>query len=132
MPGETIRNCVGRYSGATLDDEELGREDLVPENNKNKEGACRRWLRKICPCCCRKASKEPDAIDGIELTVGPDDHKEKLPAEPHETNGEVVNAVLQRWSSCIPRNTTFSHPLSHCFRKSFIGAGYRPHQVQKR
>lgn len=94
MPGETIRNYVGRYTGATLLNEEPVREDLVPENNKNKEGAYRRWFRKICPCCCRKASKEPDDLDGIDHNVAPDNHGEKLQAEPHETNGEVLNATV--------------------------------------
>lgn len=93
MPGESIRNRVGRWPGVTLWDDEPMKVDLVPENNKEKEeGTCQRWFHKICPCCYRLANNEPDDT-GTEITVGLEDHSEKPPAETTETNGEVLNAV---------------------------------------
>ncbi|MCJ8742011.1 hypothetical protein PDJAM_G00077360 [Pangasius djambal] len=90
MPGETIRTRLGRWPDVTLFDEEPMSVDLVPEKNKEKEkGVCRRWFRKICPCCCRQASDEPDDA-GTELTVGPEDHGGKPPAETPETNENLL------------------------------------------
>lgn len=138
MPGETVRNCVGRSSGATLGDKEPAKVELVPgKNAKKEEGTCQRWFRKICPCCIRNANRETDGT-GIKPIVGPEDHREKLPAEDHETDGKVLNAM-----QFIPLNTTLCHLFSHTnntlfhsvslfSRKSVISACYRPHQVQKR
>ncbi|MCI4387790.1 hypothetical protein PGIGA_G00078190 [Pangasianodon gigas] len=91
MPGETIRTRLGRWPDVTLFDEESMNVDLVPEKNKEKEeGVCRRWFRKICPCCCRQTGDEPDDA-GTELTVEPEDHGEKLPAETPETNENLLS-----------------------------------------
>lgn len=117
MPGESIRNCVGRYSGATLSDGEPMKVELVPEKNEMKEGTCRRWFRRICPCCCRKASEGTDDVVGIVLTEEPDGHRDKPTAE----TGEALNAVHPgRWGfvctylliplydSCWPRSFSLS------------------------
>lgn len=107
MPEETPRNRVGRFAGATLRDEQPEKVKLEPEKNEEeKEGLCRRWFRKMCPCCCRKATNKPGDA-GIELTVEPDGQKEKLTTETNETNGEVLNAVHQGGDE-IPLNTTYS------------------------
>lgn len=103
MPGETMRNRVGRWPDVTLYDEESMNVDLVPEKNtENEEGKCRRWFRKICPCCCRQARKEPEDT-GIELNVGKEENGKKPPEETPETNGEVLN-VVQHGRCSLYRN----------------------------
>ncbi|XP_042338968.1 protein-glutamine gamma-glutamyltransferase K-like [Plectropomus leopardus] len=83
MPVETLsirnRSAVGRFPSVTLgfgEDTEEEKEE-PEENNAEKENACRRWLRKVCPCCCPKPNDdditdtlmtgidEPEKEDGI-------------------------------------------------------------------
>lgn len=96
MPGETSNNRVGRYPNVTMWYEEPEKEeDPVPENNtEKKEGLCRWWFRKICPCCLRPAQKE-----SVELTGMPDNPGGNHPEEPPQINGKALNAVdHRRWN----------------------------------
>lgn len=75
MPG-TARNAsgVGRFPGVTFSNGNAAPEEAkVMIENEQEEGGCRRWLRRVCPCCCRKKSSsyevsagESNAIDGKE------------------------------------------------------------------
>ncbi|MEQ2194560.1 hypothetical protein XENOCAPTIV_030860, partial [Xenoophorus captivus] len=75
MPGErlTIRKPseVGRFPGAAAPT----RVELTIQSEggkKQEEGACRRWFRKICPCCCkRQNSASYDVTDKVEFTKPP-------------------------------------------------------------
>ncbi|KAF5893499.1 protein-glutamine gamma-glutamyltransferase K-like, partial [Clarias magur] len=90
MPGENLRNRVGRQPGVTLSDEESMKDVPVQETNQNKgDVGCRWWFHKICPCCCRQASKEPEAI-ALEHSAEPDDYGKKPPAETVETNENLL------------------------------------------
>ncbi|GAA6108530.1 protein-glutamine gamma-glutamyltransferase K-like, partial [Tachysurus ichikawai] len=88
MPGETSNNRVGRYPNVTMWYEEPEKEeDPVPENNtEKKEGLCRWWFRKICPCCLRPAQKE-----SVELTGMPDNPGGNHPEEPPQINENLLS-----------------------------------------
>ena len=86
MPVETRsirdRSAVGRFPAVTLgfgDDTEEEKEE-PEENDGKKENGCRRWLRKVCPCCCRQPNDD-EVTD--TLVTGIDD-----PEKGEETNGE--------------------------------------------
>ncbi|KAL2097062.1 hypothetical protein ACEWY4_006269 [Coilia grayii] len=76
MPG-TARNAsgVGRFPGVTFSDEDATPEKEVVGKEKDvEEGGCRRFFRRICPCCCRPKGSSYDitpatgngTVDGIE------------------------------------------------------------------
>ncbi|XP_017573407.1 protein-glutamine gamma-glutamyltransferase K-like [Pygocentrus nattereri] len=80
MPAEVrSRSMVGRFPDVTLRWDEPEEEE---ETGSKQEGACKRWFRKICPCCCRKASDEHDGTDAV--VTGTDDGGEKPPTAGHE------------------------------------------------
>ncbi|XP_051944714.1 protein-glutamine gamma-glutamyltransferase K isoform X1 [Hippocampus zosterae] len=75
MPGErlTVRRIsdVGRFPGAAPPTRvELS---IHKEGEKTTEDtACRRWFRKMCPCCCkRQNSNTYDVTDKVELVNPP-------------------------------------------------------------
>ncbi|KAM6963026.1 protein-glutamine gamma-glutamyltransferase K-like [Aplochiton taeniatus] len=75
MPVESrsIRNrsAVGRFPSVSLVwDSETGDEKEFLQDQPD-EGACRRWLRKICPCCCPKKSGPGPNTDTV--IIGTDD-----------------------------------------------------------
>lgn len=75
MPGErlTVRDLseVGRFPGAappTRVELTIHKED----EKKQEVGGCRRWLRKICPCCCKRQNSNCyDVTDKVELVKPP-------------------------------------------------------------
>lgn len=70
--GETIRDrsAVGRFPSVTLGIlGETAEEEAEPEESETQT-ACRRWLRKLCPCC------QPKAEDDSEDTLVPANDKE--------------------------------------------------------
>lgn len=89
MPGErlTVRNSleVGRFPGAAPPT----KVELIIQNEEDKkaeEGCCRRWLRNICPCCCRRqTSTSYDFTDKVEFVKPPAPEPDKPPSE----NGEA-------------------------------------------
>uniref|UniRef100_A0A8C9YEU0 Protein-glutamine gamma-glutamyltransferase K n=1 Tax=Sander lucioperca TaxID=283035 RepID=A0A8C9YEU0_SANLU len=75
---------VGRFPAVTLGfGEDTEEEKEVPEeSNSVKENACRRWLRKVCPCCCPKPNE--DDITNT-LVTGTDDKEDGKNGEKPET-----------------------------------------------
>lgn len=94
MPGErlTVRSSeVGRFPGAAAPTRvELS---IHKEGEKKpEEGACRRWFRKMCPCCCkRQNSNSLDVTDRVELVKlpAPDPTPELDIPKPKPENGEA-------------------------------------------
>lgn len=85
--GETIRDrsAVGRFPSVTLEilDEAAGKE--AEDEDGETQTACRRWLRKLCPCCQPKA--EDDSEDAL---VPANDQEDEGTAEGPETgDGEL-------------------------------------------
>lgn len=54
---------VGRFPSVTLGWGQDEPEKEEPEEENTEEGACRQWLRKICPCCCQRLSDDDDITD---------------------------------------------------------------------
>lgn len=81
MPGETIRDrsAVGRFPSVTLgilNDAEG--EKAEPEESET-QNACRRWLRKFCPCCQPKP--DDDSEDALVAANDGDDKEGEATAE---------------------------------------------------
>lgn len=90
MPGErlTLRSTseIGRFPGAAPPT----RVELTiqkAEEKKQEEGGCRRWFRKICPCCCkRQTSTSYDVTETIEYAKEPATPE---PIKPNPENGDT-------------------------------------------
>ncbi|XP_028443690.1 protein-glutamine gamma-glutamyltransferase K isoform X1 [Perca flavescens] len=84
---------VGRFPGVTLGFGEDTEEDKeVPEeSNSVKENACRRWLRKVCPCCCPKPNE--DDITNT-LVTGADDKEDGTNGEKPETGDRQLDELI--------------------------------------
>lgn len=94
MPGErlTVRenSDVGRFPGAAPPT----RVELTIHKEgepKKEEGGCRRWFRKMCPCCCkRQNSNSYDVTDRVELVKPPVAAPVTAPEpKPKVENGEA-------------------------------------------
>ncbi|XP_047225173.1 protein-glutamine gamma-glutamyltransferase K [Girardinichthys multiradiatus] len=107
MPGErlTIRNPseVGRFPGAAAPT----KVELTIQSEggkKQEEGACRRWFRKICPCCCKhQNSASYDVTDKVEFTKPPAPAVVSTP-EPDKSkpeNGEMKETEEVKLSVCM-------------------------------
>ncbi|KAF1386119.1 hypothetical protein PFLUV_G00114850 [Perca fluviatilis] len=84
---------VGRFPAVTLGfGEDTEEEKEVPEeSNSVKENACRRWLRKVCPCCCPKPND--DDITNT-LVTGADDKEDGTNGEKPETGDRQLDELL--------------------------------------
>lgn len=94
MPGErlTVRGTseIGRFPGAAPPT----RVELTIHKDgetKQEEGACRRWFRKMCPCCCkRQNSASYDVTDKVEVSKTPTPPPPALElTKPKPENGEA-------------------------------------------
>lgn len=98
MPGErlTVRDGsdVGRFHGYARNTSGPAEDKEV--ESKQEEGACRRWFRKICPCCCRHQT----TYDVTDTMVTDDDVKPPLPTpdpqppQPHTGDNELKDVKL--------------------------------------
>ncbi|XP_022603850.1 protein-glutamine gamma-glutamyltransferase K-like [Seriola dumerili] len=93
MPSErmTVRGTseIGRFPGAAPPT----RVELTvykEGEKKHEEGGCRRWLRRMCPCCCkRQNSSSYDVTDKVEMVKPPTPNLTPEPAKPKPENGEA-------------------------------------------
>lgn len=82
---------VGRFPGAAPPT----RVELTihKEGEKKQEvGGCHRWLRKICPCCCKRQNGNTyDVTDKVEFVKPPTPAPSTTPGaqKPKPENGEV-------------------------------------------
>lgn len=92
MPGErlTVRSPadIGRFPG-TAPPTRVELTIHKEEDKKPEEGGCRRWFKKMCPCCFkRQASTSYDVTDKVELvkppTPAPIPEPEKITSEKEE------------------------------------------------
>ena len=87
----TVRDTseVGRFPGAAPPTRvELTIEK--EEEKKQEKGGCCRWLRKICPCCCKPQNiTSHDVTDRIEVVKPPAPIVAPEPVKPKPENGEA-------------------------------------------
>lgn len=104
MPVETRsfrdRSAVGRFPSVTLgfgEDTEEEKEE-PEEDSAEGENACRRWLRKVCPCCCPRPNDD-DITDTVVMPVddldkGDETNDEKPAPGDSELDGNQQNSHL--------------------------------------
>ncbi|XP_056271084.1 protein-glutamine gamma-glutamyltransferase K-like isoform X2 [Pseudoliparis swirei] len=126
MPVETRsirdRSAVGRFPSVTLEfgeDEEEDDEEQDDDRGDDgeKETACRRWLRAVCPCCCR----EPDDADDITdtLDTGIDDldegggEEEEEEEEVEKADGELNDLLLKVHSVDLMKSQSGQNRAEH-------------------
>lgn len=92
MPGETIRDrsAVGRFPSVTLG---IGGDEAEPEESET-QNVCRRWLRKLCPCCQPK----PDngSKDALVTANDGNDSEGDATAEKPETGDSKLEGTRSR------------------------------------
>ncbi|XP_026168700.1 protein-glutamine gamma-glutamyltransferase K [Mastacembelus armatus] len=102
MPGERLilrdMSEVGRFPGGAPPT----RVELTIQQageRKQEEGGCRRWFRKMCPCCCkRQNSTSYDVTDRVELVKPPTPILQ--PTKPKPENGETKEMEELKLSVC--------------------------------
>ncbi|KAF6718385.1 Protein-glutamine gamma-glutamyltransferase K [Oryzias melastigma] len=95
MPGErlTVRGAseIGRFPGAAPPTRV--EVTIQKAEKKQEESGCRRWFKKMCPCCCkRQSSSSYDVTDKIEMKVPtptPSPVINPEPAKPKPENGDA-------------------------------------------
>lgn len=92
MPGERLAvrgtSEVGRFPGAAPPT----RVELTIHKDGEKkleEGGCRRWFKKMCPCCCKRQSNTHDVTDKVEFVKPPAPTPTPEPAKLTVENGEA-------------------------------------------
>ncbi|KAF7203306.1 protein-glutamine gamma-glutamyltransferase K-like isoform X2 [Nothobranchius furzeri] len=91
------RTTIGRFPTVTLgfgEDEVEEKEELEKEDDDSEESACRRWLRKACPCCYRKPNDDgltEMVVTGID---GPG-HERETDGKPTTGGKDLDELVLK-------------------------------------
>uniref|UniRef100_UPI003AAC1342 protein-glutamine gamma-glutamyltransferase K-like n=1 Tax=Centroberyx gerrardi TaxID=166262 RepID=UPI003AAC1342 len=118
MPVETrsIRNrsAVGRFPAVTLgweEDTEEEKEELEAEDAE--QGACRRWLRKVCPCCCPRPNDD-DVTDTVVTGIDEVDKDEGVNGEkPVNGDAELDELLLKVRSVDLMKNKSGQNRKEH-------------------
>ncbi|XP_058274399.1 protein-glutamine gamma-glutamyltransferase K [Hemibagrus wyckioides] len=89
-------SAVGRFYGAAASNgQAIPEKDVVTRETK-EEGGCRRWLRKMCPCCCRRPSNSYNVTNDLDTAVTVEEkvtpHPE--PPQPHTEDNELEDLSL--------------------------------------
>ncbi|KAM3865704.1 protein-glutamine gamma-glutamyltransferase K-like [Diretmus argenteus] len=114
MPGErpTVRGTaeVGRFPGAAPPTR-VEVTILKEGEKKQEEGGCRRWFKKMCPCCCKRQSSATYIVTDMVDTV-------KVPEPPKPTpqigdNHEMDDMQLSVCSVDLLSSKTGQNRLEH-------------------
>ncbi|KAF3698947.1 Protein-glutamine gamma-glutamyltransferase K [Channa argus] len=104
MPAErlTVRDPseVGRFPGAAPPT----RVELVIQKDvdkKQEEGRCRRWFKKMCPCCCKRQNSTSNGVtEKIVKPQVPEPTPTPGPGKPMPENGEAKEMEVFTLSVC--------------------------------
>ncbi|KAL3054828.1 hypothetical protein OYC64_017710 [Pagothenia borchgrevinki] len=105
MPGERLAvrgtSEVGRFPGVAPPT----RVELTIHKDGEKkleEGGCRRWFKKMCPCCCKPQSNTYDVTDKVEFVKPPAPTPTPTPEPAKLTveNGEAKEMEEMKLSVC--------------------------------
>ncbi|KAF5892805.1 protein-glutamine gamma-glutamyltransferase K-like, partial [Clarias magur] len=85
----SVRNssAVGRFHGAVTSNGHAMDKEMVTKETR-QEGCYRRWLRKVSPCCRRRASTSYDVANEMDTMVKEEETVAPCP-EPPEPHTEV-------------------------------------------
>lgn len=84
-------SAVGRFYGAAArNGQAIPEKDVVTRESK-EEGGCSRWLRKMCPCCCRRPSNSYNVTYGLDTAVTDEEKvtRQPDPPQPHTEDNEL-------------------------------------------
>ncbi|XP_068581608.1 protein-glutamine gamma-glutamyltransferase K-like isoform X2 [Cebidichthys violaceus] len=90
------RSAVGRFPSITLglgEDEEEEKEE-AEEDNVEEGNACRRWLRKVCPCCCPKPNDD-DITDTLVTGIDEPEKQDGIDGEKPVTGGSQLDDLMK-------------------------------------
>lgn len=93
-------SAVGRFHGAAASNGQAIPEKEVVTKETRQEGGCRRWFRKVCPCCCRRQNNSYDITNELDTMVKDEEKVTPFsePPQPHtgdnELEGEIANSDL--------------------------------------
>ncbi|XP_053178326.1 protein-glutamine gamma-glutamyltransferase K-like [Scomber japonicus] len=119
MPVETLstsnRFAVGRFPTVTFgfeEDTKEGKEE-PEEDNPEKENGCRRWFRKVCPCCCPKPNDD-DITDTLVTGVDDGDKDDGTDGEkPGTGDTELDELLLKVRSIDLMKSKSGQNRLEH-------------------
>ncbi|XP_043985259.1 protein-glutamine gamma-glutamyltransferase K-like [Gambusia affinis] len=109
-------SAVGRFPTVTLpfvEDVEVEEEEPA-ENDVNEESACRRWLRKACPCCCKRPGGDDDATETVVTGVDEPDKEDGANGEkPTTEDGNLNELLLNVRSIDLMKSKTGANLVEH-------------------
>ncbi|XP_068449134.1 protein-glutamine gamma-glutamyltransferase K-like [Clinocottus analis] len=88
------RSSVGRFPSVSLEPGEDPEKESQERNESEGESACRQWLRKACPCCCRKPSGTGDDLSDTVLTVFDDEPEPVVEKDEEKDEEPAVDSQL--------------------------------------
>ncbi|KAJ8371849.1 hypothetical protein AAFF_G00299440 [Aldrovandia affinis] len=112
------RAPVGRFPSVSLgwgEQPDSEREESEKEEEPVEEGACHRWFRKVCPCCCRKASDSYDITDTIVTDIAVTGITEDglKPYQPHTGDSALEELILTVRSVDLLKSKTGQNRTEH-------------------
>lgn len=116
-PSIRDRSAVGRFPTVTPgfgDDKEVEKEESE-EINGEKENACCRWLRQVCPFCCRTPNDD-DITDTLVTGIDDLDKDDGPNGEKPVTGGSELNGMTGILDSsqlyCLLSKLNASHSIN--------------------
>ncbi|XP_028260540.1 protein-glutamine gamma-glutamyltransferase K-like [Parambassis ranga] len=112
------RTALGRFPSVTLG---FGEEDTVDKEDKEKpegndiktENACRRWLRKVCPCCCPQPNDDDVTDTVVTETDEPDKDDGADGEKPVISDGKLNELLLKVQSIELMKNKSGENRTEH-------------------
>lgn len=89
-------SAVGRFHGAAASNGQAIPEKEVVTKETRQEGGCRRWFRKVCPCCCRRQNNSYDITNEMDTMVKDEEKVTPFsePPQPHTGDNELEDLSL--------------------------------------
>uniref|UniRef100_A0A8C7NEE6 Protein-glutamine gamma-glutamyltransferase K n=1 Tax=Oncorhynchus mykiss TaxID=8022 RepID=A0A8C7NEE6_ONCMY len=115
MPGDrsTVSgSVVGRFHGVAPTTVQITNQKEA-ESNSKKQGGCRRWFQKMCPCCCRRQSSSYDITDTVITDDGVKPTTLPEPPQPHTGDNELEELMLSVRSVDLLSSKTGQNRLEH-------------------
>ncbi|AWP11240.1 putative protein-glutamine gamma-glutamyltransferase K-like [Scophthalmus maximus] len=108
------RSAVGRFPSVTLGFEEDTEEEKEQpeENNVQTDNACKRWLRKVCPCCCPR-TKDDDVTDTVVTGIDELDKEDGMDEVKPGTDDIELDEFLTVQSIDLTKSKSGADRMQH-------------------